>query len=76
GPIGGQSFLGGRLALDAHAAHAAIAGRAAVPLGYGDGEAATTRVAHGILDMATTLMTGAVKEVTVARGHDVREFTL
>ncbi|MGL4291274.1 MAG: hydantoinase/oxoprolinase family protein [Phreatobacter sp.] len=76
GRIGGQSFLGGRLALDAHAAHAAIAGRAAVPLGYGDGEAATTRVAHGILDMATTLMAGAVKEVTVARGHDVREFTL
>lgn len=76
GRIGGQSFLGGRLALDAQAAHAAIAGRAAVPLGYGDGEAATTRVAHGILDMATTLMAGAVKEVTVARGHDVRDFTL
>ncbi|MDA9451258.1 MULTISPECIES: hydantoinase/oxoprolinase family protein [unclassified Bradyrhizobium] len=76
GRIGGGSFLGGRLSLDPQAAETAIRDRVALPLGYGSGEEATTRVAHGILDLATTLMAGAVKEITVARGHDVREFAL
>jgi N-methylhydantoinase A len=76
GRIGGASFLGGRLALDAAAAAAAIRERVAVPLGYGGGAEATARVARGVLDLATTLMAGAVKEITVARGHDVRDFAL
>ncbi|MBR1172759.1 hydantoinase/oxoprolinase family protein [Bradyrhizobium sp. KB893862 SZCCT0404] len=76
GRIGGGSFLGGRLSLDGKAAETAIRDRVAVPLGYGSGEEAITRVAHGILDLATTLMAGAVKEITVARGYDVREFAL
>ena len=76
GRIGGGSFLGGRLSLNTQAANAAIGDRIAAPLGYGTHDAATTRVAHGILDLANTLMAGAVKEITVARGHDVREFTL
>jgi N-methylhydantoinase A len=76
GRIGGTSFLGGRLALDAEAAACAIRDRVAVPLGYGEGAEATARVAHGVLDLATTLMAGAVKEITIARGHDVREFAL
>jgi N-methylhydantoinase A len=76
GRIGSGSFLGGRLTLDSEAAAGAIRRRAAVPLGFGAGEEATTRVAHGILDLATTLMAGAIKEITVARGHDVRDFAL
>jgi N-methylhydantoinase A len=76
GRIGGDSFLGGRLSLNTQAANAAIEDRIAAPLGYRTDDAATTRVAHGILDLANTLMAGAVKEITVARGHDVREFTL
>src|SRR5439155_23974315 len=60
----------------AQAANAAIGDRIGAPLGYGTDDAATTRIAHGILDLANTLMAGAVKEITVARGHDVREFTL
>ena len=76
GRIGGGSFLGGRLSLDGQAAETAIRDRVAIPLGYGSAEEATTRVAHGILDLATTLMAGAVKEITVARGYDVREFAL
>jgi len=76
GRIGGGSFLGGKLALDAKAAAAAIRDKVALPLGYGDGPEATARVARGVLDLATTLMAGAVKEITVARGHDVRDFAL
>jgi len=76
GRIGGATFLGGRLSLDAQASNTAIRDLVAVPLGYGDSDEATARVAHGILDLATTLMAGAVKEITVARGHDVREFSL
>ncbi|WP_426960077.1 hydantoinase/oxoprolinase family protein [Muricoccus radiodurans] len=74
GRIGGERFLGGRLGLDAAAAGAAIRDRIARPLGYGAGEEA--RVARGILDLAGTLMAGAIKEITVARGHDVRDFAL
>lgn len=76
GRIGGTSFLGGRLALDAEAAARAIRDRVARPLGYGDDAEATARVARGVLDLATTLMAGAVKEITIARGLDVREFAL
>jgi N-methylhydantoinase A len=74
GRIGGGSFLNGKLKLDAAAARAAIRERIVAPLGYpGDAEA---RVARGILDLAGTLMAGAIKEITVARGHDVRDFAL
>lgn len=76
GRIGQGSFLGGQLKLDAQASLRAIAARVGEPLGYGSDTAATTRVAQGILDLATTLMAGAIKEITVARGHDVRDFAL
>src|SRR5690606_4811206 len=34
------------------------------------------KAAHGILDLATASMANAVKEITVERGHDVRDFVL
>jgi N-methylhydantoinase A len=74
GRIGGASFLGGRLALDEAGAAEAIRARLALPLGYGAD--AAPRVARGVLDLAVTLMAGAVKEITVARGRDVRDFAL
>lgn len=76
GRIGHGSFLGGQLRLDRDAAVRAIGERVGEPLGYGGDAAATTRVAQGVLDLATTLMAGAIKEITVARGHDVRDFAL
>ena len=76
GRIGHGSFLGGQLRLDRDAALRAIGERVGEPLGYGRDAAATTRVARGVLDLATTLMAGAIKEITVARGHDVRDFAL
>ena len=76
GRIGHGSFLGGKLRLDRDASMCAIGKRVGEPLGYGSDAAATTRVAQGVLDLATTLMAGAIKEITVARGHDVRDFAL
>ena len=72
GRIGGANFLGGKLALDREGAAEAIMARLARPLGYDAAEV----VARGVLDLASTLMAGAIKEITVARGHDVRAFTL
>jgi N-methylhydantoinase A len=72
GRIGGANFLGGKLALDREGAAAAIMARLATPLGYDNAEV----VARGVLDLASTLMAGAIKEITVARGHDVRDFVL
>lgn len=75
GRIGGSAFLQGRLKLDRAAAAAAIRGRVAEPLGY-RGEAGLDAAAQGILDLAVTTMAGAIKEITIERGHDVREFGL
>ncbi len=72
GRIGGANFLGGKLALDRDGAAAAIMAKLALPLGYDSAEV----VARGVLDLASTLMAGAIKEITVARGHDVRDFVL
>ncbi|MEQ9122860.1 MAG: hydantoinase/oxoprolinase family protein, partial [Alphaproteobacteria bacterium] len=76
GRIGRGGFLGGRLELDVEAADAALRREVAGPMGYGETEEDVARIAHGVLDLATTLMTGAIKEVTVARGRDVRDFAL
>lgn len=76
GRISSGSFLGGQLSLDRDAAARAIQGKIAEPLGYGADAEAVARVAHGILEISTTLMAGAIKEITVARGHDVRGFAL
>ena len=75
GRISGGEFIGGQLRLDPDAAAAAIFEKVAVPLGY-EGEEGVRIAAHGILDLATVSMANAVKEITIERGHDVRDFTL
>lgn len=35
-----------------------------------------TRLAHGILRLAAAKMTSAIKEISIARGHDPRDFVL
>jgi N-methylhydantoinase A len=64
-------YLGGRYKLDAQAAAAAIRDRIAVPLACSVEEAAA-----GIHDIAVVNMTNALREVTVERGHDPRDFTM
>lgn len=64
-------LLGGRMALDVAAAREAIERTVATPLGLTLEEAA-----HGILAIADHRMVGAVRVVSVERGHDPRDFTL
>lgn len=74
GRIGSGTFMGGALNLDDRAAREAIVRRIAEPLGYS--EDAIDRIASGILAIASTTMAGAIKEITIERGLDVRDFDL
>ena len=65
------SLLGGRMRLDAALAERAIRARVAEPLGLSLHEAA-----RGILAIADSNMVGAIRVVSVERGHDPRDFTL
>ncbi len=64
-------LLGGRMALDRDRAHTAITERIARPLGLSP-EAA----ARGVLAIVANNMLGAIRIVSVERGHDPRAFTL
>jgi N-methylhydantoinase A len=75
GRIGSDSFLNGRLVLDVEAARTAIRQRLAEPMGFRD-PAGVDRVAQGVLALATVLMANAIKEITIERGRDVRDFCL
>jgi len=68
-------FLGGEIRLDVDAARRAIAGHVAEPMGYG-GEEGLIRMADGIIAIATVVMAGAIRRVSVERGLDPRDFAL
>ncbi len=68
-PPGG--LLGGRMALDPALAERAIRDRVATPLGL-----AVEAAARGILAIADSTMVGAIRIVSVERGHDPRRFAL
>ncbi len=74
GRIGAGVFLGGGLELDRDAASAAIRERVAGPIGMADRPVEAT--AEGMLALAAVTMTGAIRQITVERGHDPRDFTL
>ena len=71
GYIDPTRFLGGSLPLDADAARRGIESRLAVPLGS---DAIT--VAAGIFDVLIAKTVGAIREITVERGRDPRDFSL
>ena len=75
GRIGSDSFMNGRLSLDVDAARGAIGTMLSAPLGYRDPDG-IDRVAQGMLDLATVTMTGAIREITVDRGRDTRDYAL
>jgi N-methylhydantoinase A len=64
-------FLGGRIALDVQAAHAAVKAHVADPLGID-----VTDAAAGIKRIVDGRMADLLRTVTLERGHDPREFTL
>jgi N-methylhydantoinase A len=64
-------LLGGRMALDVGAARQVIGRRVAAPLGL-----SLEAAARGILAVIDNHMVGALRVVSVERGHDPRDFTL
>jgi N-methylhydantoinase A len=75
GRLNPARFLGGELGLDTAAAERAIAERIAGPLGY-QGRDGLVRMADGILAIATVIMAGAIRQVSVEHGLDPRDFVL
>jgi N-methylhydantoinase A len=68
--LGTARPLGGEIRLDPERARTAV-GRLAGELGID-----VARMADGIVKLAVVKMTGAIKEISVMRGHDPRAFTL
>ncbi len=71
GRLGADRFLGGEMRLDLAAAERALVKGVAKPLGMD-----TTAAADGILRIAATAMSYAVKGVTTERGLDAGDFSL
>jgi len=71
GRIGADRFLGGEMQLDMAAARTALISHIAKPLGM-----SLTAAADGILRIAATAMSYAVKTVTTERGLDAGDFVL
>ena len=72
GRIGTRRRLGGSIAIDAERARTAVAALAARmerPLGV-------EALAEGIVTIAVARMTSAIREISIQRGHDPRDFTL
>jgi len=78
GRIGTARRLGGSITLDGARAHRALAdlatrmGEAAAGTGAMTAEA----LAEGIVRIAVARMTSAIREISIQRGHDPRDFTL
>ncbi len=71
GVLDPERFLGGRMQLDAEAAERAIEDRVAAPLGLSVVEAA-----WGIREVLCSRMADLLRQVTIERGHDPRDFTM
>lgn len=65
------TYMGGRIALDLPAARAAIAQKVGAPLGLNDAAASA-----GIVRLATMNMAYAIRQITIERGFDPREFSM
>ncbi|MFY7070147.1 hydantoinase/oxoprolinase family protein [Nocardiopsis changdeensis] len=71
GYLDAAEFLGGRMGVDADAAAEAVRHRIAEPLGVDTAEAAAS-----VFRVMMARSVGALREITVERGLDPREFTL
>ena len=71
GRLDPDNFLGGTMKLDADAARRGIAEKIAKPL-----KLDTMAAAQAIVDIAVNKMSLAVREVSVAKGYDPRDFAL
>jgi len=72
GRIGASRRLGGSIALDPARARAAISDLAERQ----GGSLTVEELAEGIVTIAVARMTSAIREISIQRGHDPRDFTL
>jgi N-methylhydantoinase A len=72
GRIGTTRRLGGSITLDAARARRAVTDLAARM----DGTLTVDALAEGIVRIAVARMTSAIREISIQRGHDPRDFTL
>ncbi len=72
GRIGTTRRLGGSIALDASRARQSVTELA----GRMGGTMAVDALAEGIVRIAVARMTSAIREISIQRGHDPRDFTL
>ncbi|HET9916795.1 MAG TPA: hydantoinase/oxoprolinase family protein, partial [Candidatus Binatia bacterium] len=75
GRLNPANFLGGEMQLDIAASKRAVHERIAGPLAYG-GDEGTTQMADGIISIATVIMAGAIRKISVEHGLDPRDFIL
>ena len=73
--IDDSRFLGGEMGLDLAAAKRAISQKIAIPLGF-VGDDGVDQAAQGILALSAARMSGAIREITLQRGLDPRDFAL
>jgi N-methylhydantoinase A len=71
GRLDPDNFLGGQMKLDAEGAARGIADKIAKPL-----KTDTVTAAHAIVEIAISKMSLAVREVSVQKGYDPRDFAL
>jgi N-methylhydantoinase A len=71
GRLDPKNFLGGQMVLDADGARAGIEQKIAKPLGMD-----TVAAAQAIVEIAISKMSLAVREVSVEKGYDPRDFVL
>jgi N-methylhydantoinase A len=72
GRIGGARRLGGSIGIDPAAARTTVAALA-TRMG---GRLSVEVLAEGIITLAVARMTSAIREISIQRGHDPRDFTL
>ncbi len=75
GRLSPDQFLGGEMPLDTEAAAVSIRERVADPLGYRSREG-MIEIADGIVSIATVVMAGAMRRISVEHGLDPRDFVL
>lgn len=75
GRISSDGFLTDGMQLDERAARQALKRQVAIPLGM-NAAGQDDRVAAGVLEVATTVMAGAIKEISVERGRDLTDYVL
>jgi N-methylhydantoinase A len=75
GRLNPDHFLGGEMSLDAEAARSALCKKVADPLSL-IGSEGVIRAADGVIRLASLSMAESIKQVSVGKGRDPRQFVL